>query len=79
MAVARIAESIVKDEHAVLPVSVELQGEYGLAGLALSIPSVVGKNGIEKVLEIPLNEKEKNALLASADQLKAVIEKLTLN
>lgn len=79
MAVARIAESIVKDEHAVLPVSVELQGEYGLSGLALSIPSVVGKNGIEKVLEIPLNEKEKNALLASADQLKAVIEKLTLN
>jgi L-lactate dehydrogenase len=77
MAVARIAESIVKDEHAVLPV--ELQGEYGLSGLALSIPSVVGKNGIEKVLEIPLNEKEKNALLASADQLKAVIEKLTLN
>ena len=57
----------------------ELQGEYGLADLALSIPSVVGKNGIEKVLEIPLNEKEKNALLASADQLKAVIEKLTLN
>ena len=47
--------------------------------MALSIPSVVGKNGIEKVLEIPLNEKEKNALLASADQLKAVIEKLTLN
>ena len=79
MAVARIAESIVKDEHAVLPVSVELQGEYGLSGLALSIPSVVGKTGIEKVLEIPLNEKEKNALLASADQLKAVIEKLTLN
>ena len=79
MAVARIAESIVKDEHAVLPVSVELQGEYGLSGLALSIPSVVGKNGIEKVLEIPLNKKEKNALLASADQLKAVIEKLTLN
>ena len=79
MAVARIAESIVKDEQAVLPVSVELQGEYGLSGLALSIPSVVGKNGIEKVLEIPLNEKEKNALLASADQLKAVIEKLTLN
>ena len=39
MAVARIAESIVKDEHAVLPVSVELQGEYGLSGLALSIPS----------------------------------------
>ena len=79
MAVARIAESIVKDEHAVLPVSVELQGEYGLSGLALSIPSVVGKNGIEKVLEIPLNEKEKMHFLRRlADQLKAVIEKINI-
>ena len=78
MAVARIAESIVKDEHAVLPVSVELQGEYGLSGLALSIPSVTGKNGIEKVLEIPLNEKEMQDLQASAAQLKSVIETLKL-
>ena len=70
--------SIVKDEHAVLPVSVELQGEYGLTGLALSIPSVIGKNGIEKVLEIPLNEKESANLQASAAQLKDVIAKLTL-
>ena len=52
MAVARIAECIVKDEQAVLPVSVILDGEYGLKGLALSIPSVVGKHGVEKVLEI---------------------------
>ena len=52
MAVARIAECIVKDEQAVLPVSVILDGEYGLKGLALSIPSVVGKHGVEKVLEM---------------------------
>ena len=78
MAVARIAESIVKDEHAVLPVSVELQGEYGLSGLALSIPSVIGKNGIEKVLEIPLDEKENEMLQTSAAQLKEVIAKLIL-
>ena len=78
MAVARIAECIVKDEQAVLPVSVILGGEYGLSGLALSIPSVVGKNGVEKVLEIPLNEKERNALCNSAVQLKRVIETLGL-
>lgn len=78
MAVARIADSVVKDEHAVLPVSVELQGEYGLSGLALSIPSVVGKCGIEKVLEIPLNGKEMTALQSSAEQLKKVIATLHL-
>ena len=78
-AVTGIVTAILQDENKLYPVSAFLEGEYGLSGLALSIPSVVGKNGIEKVLEIPLNEKEKNALLASADQLKAVIEKLTLN
>lgn len=69
MAVGRIAACIVQNEHAVLPVSVALKGEYGLEGLALSIPSVVGRGGIEKVLEIPLNAKEQAALSASARQL----------
>ena len=76
MAVARIAECIVKDEHAVLPVSVILDGEYGLSGLALSIPSVVGKNGVETVLEIPLSEKEDQELHSSAEQLKNVIQQV---
>lgn len=78
MAVGRIAECIVKDEQAVLPVSVALDGEYGLRGLALSVPSVVGKSGVEKVLEIPLDEKEDGALHASAAQLRQVIAALAL-
>lgn len=78
MAVARIAECIVKDEEAVLPISVILDGEYGLSGLALSIPSVVGVHGVEKVLEIPLNAKEDEALHSSARQLLDVISKLDL-
>ena len=48
MAVGRIAACIVKDEHAVLPVSVVLDGQYGLNGLALSIPSIVGRGGLEE-------------------------------
>lgn len=76
MAVARIAEAIVKDEKAVLPVSTVLSGEYGLTGLALSIPSVLGKDGVEAVLEIPLSEDEARSLRASADQLKTVIDAL---
>lgn len=74
MAVARIAECIVKDERAVLPVSTVLQGQYGLHGLALSIPSVVGKDGVESVLEIPLSDAEMRALHASAEQLAATIQ-----
>lgn len=78
MAVGRIAECIVKDEHAILPISVVLDQEYGLDGLALSIPSIVGKNGLEKVLEIPLGQAEQLALQDSARQLKEVIAGLSL-
>ena len=75
-AMVRIAECIVKDEKAVLPVSTVFRGAYGLCGLALSVPSVVGKDGVEAVLEIPLSEDELAALHASAQQLKGVIQTL---
>ena len=78
MAVARISEAIVRDEHAVLPVSVLPRGEYGLSGLALSLPSVVGHAGVEKVLEIPLSPEESRALMASADRIHEVIRTLSL-
>lgn len=78
MAVGRIAESIIRDEHSVLPVSVLLEGEYGLSGLSLSVPSIIGKNGVEKVLNIPLNGKEIGQLERSAEQMKKVIEHIGL-
>ena len=59
-----------------LPVSVELGGTYGLSGLALSIPTLVGKNGAQKILELPLNVREKRQLQASAAALKGVIDKI---
>ena len=78
MAVARIAESILRDEHAVMPISVLLAGEYGLRDLCLSVPTIVGKNGAQKVLEIPLSDEEAAALHASAAQLGEVIAGLKL-
>lgn len=69
MAVARIAESITRDEHSVLPVSTLLKGEYGIEDLCLSIPSIVGSKGVEKVLEIPLSGMEQRELTASAKAL----------
>ena len=78
MAVARIAECIMKDERAILPVSVVLGGQYGLRELALSIPSIVGRRGVEQILDIPLADGEREALNASAAQLREVIEGLEL-
>ena len=78
MAVGRIAEAIVRDEHAVLPISVVLEGQYGQEGLALSVPSIVGRNGLEEVLEISMSRGESLALSASARQLKEAIAALKL-
>lgn len=78
MAVGRIAASIVKDEHAVLPVSVVLEGQYGLRGLALSLPSIVSRNGLQEILEIPLNHEEQKALEASAVQMREALASLAL-
>ena len=78
MAVSRIAQCIVKNESAMLPVSVVLEGQYGLRDLCLSIPAIVGQDGVETVLEIPLDPEEHEALLASARQLEQVIRRLEL-
>ena len=78
MAVGRIAEAIVRDEHAVLPISAVLEGQYGQEGLALSLPSIVGRNGLEEVLEVPMSQGERLALDASARQMKEAIAALML-
>jgi len=70
MGVTRIARCIVRDEHSVLPVSTILHGEYGIEDICLSIPSVLGKDGVEKVLEMKLNDDEFYKLYASAEELR---------
>lgn len=76
MAVRRIAEAIVRDEHSVLPVSSMIQGHYGVDGICLGLPSIVGKNGVEAVLDIPLSTEELGRLQSSAQKMKALIEQL---
>lgn len=78
MAVGRIAQCIVGDEHAVLPVSAVLEGQYGLEGLCLSVPAIVGRSGLEEVLEIPLSQQEQRYLQDSARQLKQAIDSVAL-
>lgn len=76
MAAAKIAEAIVRDSHTVAPVSVSLNGEYGLSGLCLSIPTVIGSNGAEQVLEIELDAGEQEKLSRSAEELKGVLAQI---
>lgn len=78
VAVKRIAEAIVKNEHAVLPVSSLMQGEFGLNDLCLSIPTVIGNDGVEKVVDIYLNNEENQKLQESARALKDVLESLDI-
>jgi L-lactate dehydrogenase len=73
-AVMRITESIVRDEDSVLPVSAYLTGQYGINDVCLGVPSIVGKEGIRKILEIPLNREERKRLVESASVLRSEFE-----
>ena len=74
MAVRRIAEAIIRDEHAVLPVSTLARGAYGIEGVCLGLPAVVGRSGVSRVLDLPLSRDETERLLASAHKLKTLME-----
>jgi L-lactate dehydrogenase len=66
----RIVEAILRDQRTVLSVSSLITDYYGVDNLCLSLPAVVGRNGIERVLRLHLNETEERALRHSAEVLK---------
>ena len=74
MAIKRICEAIIRDERSILPVSTLMTGQFGLEDVCLSMPAIVGEEGVDTLLPIELDENEMAALKASADTLKAVIE-----
>jgi len=74
LCVRRICEAILRDERMALPVSTLLQGEYGIKGVYLGTPCIVGKNGVERVVELELNKTEKAGLLRSADVLRQALK-----
>lgn len=73
MSVRRICEAIIRDERSILPVSSIQKGEYGIENVALSIPAIVGREGVEKVVPIKLSDTEKKELIKSAETLKNVL------
>ena len=74
MSVRRICEAIVRDEKSILPVSSIQHGEFGIDDVALSMPAIVGRSGVEGAVPIRLSDEEKKALKASADTLKEVLK-----
>ena len=74
MSVKRICEAIVRDEKSILPVSFVHHGNYGVDDVSLSIPAIVGKDGIETPVPINLSEQETVDLKKSAETLKNIID-----
>ena len=69
MAVKRICEAIVRDEKSILPISSMMKGDFGINGISLSMPAIVGKDGVECLVPIQLNEEEISKLQKSAKTL----------
>ena len=74
--VAKMVEAIVKDEKRVVPVSAYLRGEYGYHDIFLGVPVLLGKNGVEKIIELDLTDDEKTALDESAEAVREGVETL---
>ena len=74
--VTRICEAIIRDEHTVLPVSTLLTGQYGISGVYLSLPCVVGRVGVERVIDIPLDVAEHAGLHQSAGVLQRALQSI---
>ncbi|MBW4437002.1 MAG: malate dehydrogenase [Pleurocapsa minor GSE-CHR-MK-17-07R] len=68
-----MVESILKDQKRVIPSAVLLNGEFGYNGLYIGVPAVIGANGVEKVIEMELNDEEKAMLEKSANAVRAVV------
>jgi len=71
-----MVKAILKDEKRILPVAAYLNGEYGIKGLFVGVMAVLGKNGVEKIWEVPLKPEELTALKRSADHVRELVEKV---
>jgi malate dehydrogenase len=76
-AAAALVEAVVRDTHAVLPVSIRCQGEYGVADLAVGVPAMVGLGGVERVIDVALGDEEQQAFRAAVAELGSARRQVT--
>jgi malate dehydrogenase len=77
-AVAQMVEAILKDKHLIVPAAAYLNGEYGLKDIFFGVPVQLGRSGVEKIYQYPLNEEEQSALINSAQGVAENIAKLKI-
>jgi malate dehydrogenase len=77
-AVSSMVQAIVCDQKKMFPCSVLLEGEYGLHDICIGVPVLLGKNGIEKIIDIPLSDADKAKIIESADGVKKTNDLLVL-
>jgi malate dehydrogenase len=73
---AKMVEAVIKDEKRLLPASAYLRGEYGHRDIFLGVPVLLGRNGVERIVELPLDDGERAALDASAASVKEGVRML---
>ena len=78
LALVRIVEAIIRDENSVLPISTYIEDYYGIKDICLSIPSIINKEGVKKVLRLDLSKDEQAQLVSSAGVLKDIIKKANI-
>lgn len=78
VSIRRICEVILRDEKSILPISNAMHGEYGIDNVVLSMPAILGKNGVETKVPISLDEDEVRELAESANVLKGILEEIEL-
>lgn len=76
LAACRIIGAILRNEHCVVPVSTVMQGQYGYSDVAMSLPCVLTRDGISRVIELPLDEQGRRDLTVSHDHLRALIDSI---
>lgn len=76
-AVEHMVEAVVRDKKRVLPCVAYLQGEYGIDGIFMGVPVIVGAGGVERVLELKVNALEQEAIRRSADAVKGLVDQLS--
>jgi malate dehydrogenase len=74
----KMAQAIIKNSHQIYPASVYLQGEYGLEDICFGVPVVLGSDGVQRILELDLNEEERTALIRSAELIRSTMAHLKL-
>jgi len=76
LAIAHMAEAILRDKKSIMPVSAYLEGEYGAEGICIGVPAKLGRKGIEEILRLELSDKERESFQKSAEKIKGIVQEM---